>query len=851
MTKEQQLNNLWDEFLHKFPLENLCDIRLENYTSQGDDTSFCYWLESKLGQLGSVWGGSSFKFGIYQRKDKSEKSNSKRLCYTAEYAWYCKYGSTPEEAFSNVRDIIVNIALSAHSGNLTAIEQADLGEAIKWKIAFLYQDRNTPIILPIYKSEMLKVLVGKDKGNHIEAYKHLIENQDDKPLFEYAESLWNKATDIIEKQFSPQSAEDFFNNSPDFEAVKEPTKKLAGFRSISDKEVALRRTSGSGKVTLYFSDGSWVDSVQELFSDFERYESNSERSSNLAANAPSLKLGNPILRVVVSSLENLEKICNAYLDENPVFTNHKSDNSNPAESDNMNISLNQILYGPPGVGKTYATVEKAVEIAEPQKFSLIKNNRNEVKKLYDELVSEDRVVFTTFHQSFSYEDFIEGIRANTNEETKQIEYKIEDGIFKKIAETAAKSISINSDIGLSDSPTIWKLSIGRTYETELRQKVIDAGEARIGWNDTGDVSQPLDDRSEKEQEYWEKSLSSRNRSAITAFSNDIKIGDVVLCLKNSTTIQAIGIVQSDYFFEHDYLKKGNEYAHVRKVNWIAKNIELNILPLNENTRLVQQTCYQLPRMSWNKLISELPKQNIELQISTEGQKTSSKNYVMVIDEINRGNIARIFGELITLLEADKRMGAPDERSAILPYSKKPFSIPDNLFILGTMNTADKSLTQLDLALRRRFEFIEMLPKAELLNKITVHDISIQNLLELINQRIEVLLDRDHLIGHSYFLGLKDAKNPEEALAEIFKKGIIPLLQEYFFSDWERIGWVLNDIEKDKNHRFIHLKEEANELSNIFSSKVIGNLRDRRYVINQEAFTMPEAYQGIFTKEPST
>ncbi|WP_320157858.1 AAA family ATPase [Psychrobacter urativorans] len=154
------------------------------------------------------------------------------------------------------------------------------------------------------------------------------------------------------------------------------------------------------------------------------------------------------------------------------------------------------------------------------------------------------------------------------------------------------------------------------------------------------------------------------------------------------------------------------------------------------------------------------------------------NYVLIIDEINRGNISRIFGELITLLEPDKRKGGSDTRKVILPYSKSPFSVPSNLYVLGTMNTADKSLAQLDLALRRRFDFIELLPQPELLEGVEVYDIEIADLLEVINQRIEVLLDREHTIGHSYFWSLKDLNTDKEReieLGNIFKRRIIPLL----------------------------------------------------------------------------
>ena len=231
------------------------------------------------------------------------------------------------------------------------------------------------------------------------------------------------------------------------------------------------------------------------------------------------------------------------------------------------------------------------------------------------------------------------------------------------------------------------------------------------------------------------------------------------------------------------------------------------------------------------------------------QHSSSNNHVLIIDEINRGNISRIFGELITLLEPDKRKGGTDAREVILPYSKLPFSVPSNLYVLGTMNTADKSLAQLDLALRRRFDFIELLPKPELLDGITVYGIAVSEILTVMNQRIEVLLDREHVIGHSYFWSLKDLDSDDEReieLGNIFKRRIIPLLQEYFFSDWERIGWVLNDPSKHTSEQFVQTGKITPTVSELFHSSIKG-LNDRRYLINETAFNNPESYRKILNQ----
>ena len=182
--------------------------------------------------------------------------------------------------------------------------------------------------------------------------------------------------------------------------------------------------------------------------------------------------------------------------------------------------------------------------------------------------------------------------------------------------------------------------------------------------------------------------------------------------------------------------------------------------------------------------------NSESVITQQEISLAPKPYVLIIDEINRGNVSQIFGELITLIEEDKRLGKDEALEVILPYSKEKFGVPSNLHIIGTMNTADRSVEALDTALRRRFSFVEMMPEYEALNKIQFDDFHLGELLKTINSRIEALLDRDHTIGHSYFINIEP--NDTEALKEAFANKIIPLLQEYFYHDYEKIALILGE-----------------------------------------------------------
>lgn len=241
------------------------------------------------------------------------------------------------------------------------------------------------------------------------------------------------------------------------------------------------------------------------------------------------------------------------------------------------------------------------------------------------------------------------------------------------------------------------------------------------------------------------------------------------------------------------------------------------------------------------------------------KKDKNSSYVFIIDEINRGNISKIFGELITLIEDTKREGADEEMKVTLPYIDKEgqpvsFSVPQNVYIIGTMNTADRSIAAMDTALRRRFQFEEMMPKAELLEGIQIIDqsgndtkINVQSILETINRRIEALYDREHTIGHAYFMPLRESGTLEK-LADIFKTKIIPLLQEYFYDDYEKIRLVLGDNQKKDDRQFVSKKEVNN--TQLFGEGVDELLSDNRYTyeIKSAAFDSPDAYRYIYESD---
>ncbi len=342
------------------------------------------------------------------------------------------------------------------------------------------------------------------------------------------------------------------------------------------------------------------------------------------------------------------------------FFNVIENHSDQTSSDEIiKMSSNMILYGPPGTGKTFKTIDKSVEMIALDIFQKNINDRESLKYFFNELVEAKRIYFVTFHQSYSYEEFVEGICAKTDD-TGQISYHVEAGIFKKICSNA--------------------------------------------------------------------------------------------------------------------------------------------------------------------------------------EKDPDQNYILIIDEINRGNISKIFGELITLIEDSKRQGQSEELTVTLPYSNEPFSVPENLYIIGTMNTADRSLALMDTALRRRFEFIEMMPKPELLKDVLVENVNIKEMLQTMNQRIEVLYDREHTLGHAFFMSLNSNSKIDD-LAQIFKNKIIPLLQEYFFEDWEKIRMVFGDDKDNKSAKFIESKIFPTDL---FQNGDILKKSPRYQICEESVFLNPQAYIGIYS-----
>lgn len=436
---------------------------------------------------------------------------------------------------------------------------------------------------------------------------------------------------------------------------------------------------------------------------------------------------------------------------------------------------NIVLHGAPGTGKTYDIPELAVRLCDPS-FMSKGRSREEIVKRYNQLKDDERLTFTTFHQSLDYEDWIEGLRPVVNE-SSQVTYEIENGVFKRLCEAAERSKLEGNQYGISSKSDVWKVSLKRTGDNDVRKDCMENDYIRIGWDEYGDDVSDETDGSIR---------NDKGKLILDAYINKMKVGDIVMSCYSSKEIDAIGVITDDYRYDESL----PAYKRIRPVHWLIKGKRENIVERNGGKEMVESTVYRLNSISLEDVEAILEKYGVFIE-----QKEDDKPYVMVIDELNRGNVSKVFGELITLLEADKRKGSKNEESVKLPYSKKSFHVPDNVYLIATMNTADRSLGSLDYAIRRRFAFISERPigladdrfNAELFEKVSRLFVKNFDAYKASGWDATMrLLPADTLsdeykpedvwIGHSYFL-MQDEEGVDNSRERILYE-LIPLLEEY-------------------------------------------------------------------------
>lgn len=503
---------------------------------------------------------------------------------------------------------------------------------------------------------------------------------------------------------------------------------------------------------------------------------------------------------------------------------------------------NLILYGPPGTGKTFATAREAVKLCSP---GVNLDDRTAVEAEHRRLVDARQVEFVTFHQSYSYEDFVEGLRppvsskdGEGDEDKSGFRLEVSPGVFHRIATRAAASKGSTGKSFDLTGRQVFKMSIGEAANPEdayLFEESLNNGYALLGfgeidWSDERFSKRDamIDAWNEEQPDAEPPTPRSASVQCPDMFRNWIKPGDIVIVSKGNGSFRAIGEVTGLYEYAP---RDDGGYFHRRAVNWLWS--DRTGVPVEEiyAKRFSMRTLYMLTPSDLNMVA-------LERYITSQEPGGPPEPFVLIIDEINRANISKVFGELITLLEPDKRTTPEGGGLTVrLPYSKQPFGVPANLHVIGTMNTADRSIALLDTALRRRFEFRELMPDPDLpeLKAASVRcGVDLGKLLRTLNDRIEYLFDREHQVGHAYFIKCASRDDVDA----VMRHKVVPLLAEYFYEDWSKVALVLGDADADRPGRFLDRAELKPPVGLTFEG---GDVRWRWTV--RSAFA-PDAYSDF-------
>ncbi|MEF8727474.1 MAG: AAA family ATPase [Accumulibacter sp.] len=762
---------LWNSFLAKFPLASLSSLTLSEYTQAGDPDSFTSWIESRLDGMGSIWGGSAFKFGIYSRKDKSDKAGGEGNSYSEGYGWYSKYGVDEEAAFGQIRSLVAGVAAAAARGDLATIEAADLGQAFKWKIAFHYQDRQNPRIVAIFTTAPLLAFLGSSDTSQSMADLQaavMAQKGTDEEVLDFGARVWKVWSEKAIKVFKLSHGNDGSFAPGEREKLAEQRIAVlhrdtgAGqakkFREAAEGSVfylcygndvrALARLAGPVRPSAKGEE--WIERPYELLLQCQGNTADAGARKKWAPGGNSTFWQVPPDQLMPFEETLLKPCFGIKLEDIPELQpmGPGGTGGQPGKMEQeMQGPLNRILYGPPGTGKTYRAVAEAVAIIEERPVHELKavDAYPGTKKRFDEYRAGGQVEFVSFHPSYTYQDFVVGIRPST--EGTSVVYSVEPGPLKRLADAAEEN---------------WRASRLTAGNALTDMQRFDRAFDRL-----------LKDISNASEQFVEMTLHGGKKTQARAGK------------------QGKGVI----------LSKTEESLRYN----VARQRLAALWPQREKFKAPgdMETC-TYNQSFFFAVLKHLEALDGKLGVPEERSPEPLRNFVLVIDEINRGNIAKIFGELITLIEDDKRLGAANELSCCLPYvdpeEEPAFGLPPNLYIVGTMNTADRSIALLDTALRRRFVFEELMPDFSVLSSAAVDGVELPRLLDTLNRRIAYLFDRDHTLGHAYFMGIKAFADLEHCLL----RKVIPLLQEYFFEDWSKIRLILGDTHKRKEAQIVRV-----------------------------------------------
>lgn len=829
MRDPSSLYALWDEFLSLWPASRLATMSLEDYSQAGSKDSFTYWIESRLDELGSIWGGSSFKFGVFSRKNLEARENAENRRYSDTHGWYASLGATAEDAFEKIRGYVAQVAALAARGDLDGIEAfTHLGEATKWKIAFHYQNRQAPVIVDVFKRAPLAAFVGGTASQSMAQLQQaaLARRPEEMGILEFGRQVWEawsqKNLPIWKlshglndfsaderkhylqvdlgvmhgetakgqgKSFQQAAVGDLFylchgNDSLPLvgQFISNPAPCDKGDGWLQRRYRVLKQGIKSGG--YQGSQKGWTPNYRSTFKPIPPHDLPEFEASLLKP-----FFGTDLAELAALAGEPIEE---ASLDETMTET---TTTTSAANNPSSRACFNRIYYGPPGTGKTFTLMQLLKRDYETSALKI------STEQWRSQLIAEKVAALKWW----------EGIAATLHDLGGQAKVPelAAHPFIQAIAQAKGRSSNINA--------TLWG--------TLQHHTVLDS--------DTVNIKLRMG-----------PAIFDKTADSVWQFAGDWQeaCADLIELVEQLRKGPEAKQAQQRYSFVTFH----QSYGYEEFVEGLRP-----VLNSDDETGAVE---YEIRPGAFKELCRK-------------ARQSPEQRFAMVIDEINRGNISKIFGELITLIEPDKREGAEHAIAVTLPYSGDKFSVPANVDIIGTMNTADRSLALLDTALRRRFDFVPLLPdtRAEKvpdqphsapLAGLTVSsdagEIDVRRMLARINERIEALFDRDHCIGHAYFTPLNDVTDHEErfkALAATFRNRVLPLLEEYFFEDWHKIRLVLGDNQKKDPLAHFITEHDTHEqaLTALFGDDhgLDSYSIQRRHQLQPSAFANPASYLGIY------
>lgn len=823
---------LWDKFLNVWPPSRLDTMTLDEYTYAGSKDTFTYWIESRLDELGSIWGGSAFKFGVFSRKDTDDKKSDAKLSYSGAHGWYSSLGSSAEDAFTQVRSQVAQVAALAARGDLDGIERFDhLGESYKWKIAFHYQNRKSPVIVDIFKKAPLALFVGDTVARSMAVLQKaaMAKRPPELGILEFGRQTWAAWSEKNLAIWKLSHGDQPFTNT---ERQQLMDGKLAEVHGDTGKEQGKKFAEAPVGTLFFLCHGNSPQRIGQFTSEplpcqkgngwlqrsyrvlknalrTDRYTVNSKYWSP-QGNSTFSQVGAHDLPEFESTLlkpyfgTDLAEL--AALAGEPIEAASLTISPSPKPSAPVPViatkpigtALNRIYYGPPGTGKTYTLTR---------------------------LLKQD------------YEQAMQSV--STEEWSSQV-------IAEKIAvlkwwECAAAALY---DLG-------GKAKVAEIAKHRFIQAIVTAK------NRTQGVKQTL----------W-GTLQHHTIESSKTVNTKLRMAPAIFDKTEESEWLFAGDWQEvceDLFALVDQLKTGPQDASaVQRYSFVTFHQSYGYEEFVEGLRPVLNDDAEADEIQYEI------RPGVFKELCRKARQAPDQRFAIVIDEINRGNISKILGELITLIETDKRDpldGSQPPVEVTLAYSGEKFSVPANMDIIGSMNTADRSLALLDTALRRRFDFVALMPdtrpekdpadpdSAPLAGLVVTLEsglIDVREMLHRINQRIEALYDRDHCIGHSYFMALEKVPDGDArfaALEQVFRNRVVPLLEEYFFEDWQKIRLVLGDNQKkdEQTHFIRESQDHEQDLNSLFGSDhgLDAYGTKRRYAVQEGAFSKPDAYIGIY------